>query len=278
MNGISCCPSQPEIKKEMKNKQDRFYLRNEIKELRQAVSQNLKELTVEKLEQLVKGKKDINPTILDAHCGATILHLAAISGKLPIVEFYTNQLEDPNPQMEGQLWDCSGYTPLHLAAVHGHLDIVKHYFNIMIKVAGITDCFEREIDYDGNDIERTTTLSPEQCQIQCQGDSHCRAWTFNGHNKNCFLKTSNSGKKASLSFVTSGPKNCIFQVAKAANGNTPLHEASKAGWIPMVEFMVDRINDIAPKNEEGETPKDLAEKSGHKKIVEILQNEESKRG
>lgn len=200
INGISCCPSQPEIKKEMKNKQDRFYLRNEIKELRQAVSQNLKELTVEKLEQLVKGKKDINPTILDAHCGATILHLAAISGKLPIVKFYTNRLEDPNPQMEGQLWDCSGYTPLHLAAVHGHLDIVKHYFNLKIKQP------------------------------------------------------------------------------KAANGNTPLHEASKAGWIPMVEFMVDRISDITPKNEEGETPKDLAEKSGHKKIVEILQNEESKRG
>ena len=200
ISGIFCCPSQPEKVVKEKKKQDRFYLRNEIKELRQAVSQNLKGLTVEKLEHFVEGKEDINPSILDAHCGATILHLAAISGKLPIVEFYTNKLDDPNPQMQGQLWDCSGYTPFHLAAVHGHLDVVKHYFKLMI------------------------------------------------------------------------------ELPKAANGNTPLHEASKAGRSEIVEFMADRIIDIAPKNEEDETPKDLAEKSGHEKIVEILQIKESKSG
>ena len=70
-------------------------------------------------------------------------------------------------------------------------------------------CFEREIDYFGNDITSYTASSPEQCQIKCQGDSLCKAWTFNGRNKNCFLKSSNSGKTASASYVTSGPKNCI---------------------------------------------------------------------
>ena len=72
----------------------------------------------------------------------------------------------------------------------------------------ITDCFEHKIDYFGNDITSITTSSPEQCQIQCQSISHCRAWTFNGDDKNCFLKTSNSGKRA-YPFATSGPKYCI---------------------------------------------------------------------
>ena len=70
-------------------------------------------------------------------------------------------------------------------------------------------CFEREIDYFGNDITSYTASSPEQCQIKCQGDSLCKAWTFNGSNNLCILKTSNSGKKASESYVTSGPKNCV---------------------------------------------------------------------
>ena len=81
--------------------------------------------------------------------------------------------------------------------------VTIHYCRI------ITDCFEREIDYFDNDIKRITTSSPKHCQIECQGVAHCRAWTFNGDNKNCFLKTSNSGKQASLPFVTSGPKYCI---------------------------------------------------------------------
>ena len=64
------------------------------------------------------------------------------------------------------------------------------------------------MDYNGHDIKRVTTSSPEQCQKQCQGVSRCKFWTFNANDKNCYLKTSNSGKTPSESFVTSGPKYC----------------------------------------------------------------------
>ena len=90
-------------------------------------------------------------------------------------------------------------------------------------------CFEREIDYFGNDITSYTASSPEQCQIKCQGDSLCKAWTFNGRNKNCFLKSSNSGKTASASYVTSGPKNCIGRWSHTPDSQSRFDEDQSRG-------------------------------------------------
>ena len=75
----------------------------------------------------------------------------------------------------------------------------------------ITDCFEHQIDYFGNDMTFITTSSPQQCQIQCQSVSNCRAWTFNGRSNSCYLKTSNSGKKPAESGITKKYKIRILQ-------------------------------------------------------------------
>ena len=76
------------------------------------------------------------------------------------------------------------------------------------------ECFEKEIDYPGNDIaEHNSVATPEDCQVLCQHNDQCIYWTYGYINEDvwyagkCFLKNvkSNVGPKAAL---TSGPRNC----------------------------------------------------------------------
>ncbi len=51
--------------------------------------------------------------------GATLLHLAALNGNLPMVRLLLDRGADPNARQE------QGATPLHLAAHEGHAGIVR---------------------------------------------------------------------------------------------------------------------------------------------------------
>ena len=75
------------------------------------------------LKPLVQACKDKNPqdpsinNLLDKE---TLLHRAAMNGKLEIVQFLVPLLSDKNPK------DNDDWTPLHWAAKHGHLEIVMY--------------------------------------------------------------------------------------------------------------------------------------------------------
>ena len=66
--------------------------------------------------------EDKNPRVITdtKFNGRTPLHDASQKGHLRIVQHLTNLLEDKNPG------DAYGHTPLHLAASSGHLAVVKH--------------------------------------------------------------------------------------------------------------------------------------------------------
>merc|ERR1711981_373565 len=87
------------------------------------------------------------------------------------------------------------------------------------------ECFEKEIDYPGNDIaEHNSVATPEDCQVLCQHNDQCKYWTYGYITEDvwyagkCFLKNvkSNVGAKAALS---SGPRNCKFSVKLYTSAN-----------------------------------------------------------
>ena len=56
--------------------------------------------------------------------------------------------------------------------------------------------------------------------------------------------------------------------------NTPLHKASKKGFLKIAKFLVGQRAIINVKNNKGETPLDIAKKksSKNKNLIELLEN------
>ena len=78
---------------------------------------------------IVEELTDINP-VVDIDNAWTILHLAAYYGKLNVVKYFTNLLEDKNPgEKSGGKFD--GRTPMHYAAQERHPNVVKHFVELL---------------------------------------------------------------------------------------------------------------------------------------------------
>jgi len=74
------------------------------------------------------------------------------------------------------------------------------------------NCFEKGIDYVGNDVKEgynISTSSAEDCQWRCQENDQCQFWTWDRTWKNaCWLKTAMTETKFNYE-VLSGPKYCV---------------------------------------------------------------------
>ena len=54
-------------------------------------------------------------------------------------------------------------------------------------------------------------------------------------------------------------------------GYTPLHWSACHGHVRAAELLIPRVNNLSPKNDEGQTPLELARERGHPEIVALLQ-------
>lgn len=71
-------------------------------------------------------------------------------------------------------------------------------------------CFERDIEYFGNDIKNRWRNSVSDCQLLCQRTEECMFFTFKHTPEECSLKTSDSGR-ANYSDAVSGKKYCSMK-------------------------------------------------------------------
>jgi len=70
------------------------------------------------------------------------------------------------------------------------------------------DCFERDVDYYGNDVEGGhDAKTPEDCQAQCVTADKCNYFTFEVKRNMCWLKNTKIGRRPGQDLV-SGPRNC----------------------------------------------------------------------
>ena len=74
-----------------------------------------------------------------------------------------------------------------------------------------TECFEKNIDFYGNDIKFVSGANPLTCQQECQQNDKCEFWTYDtstgGIGLNCWLKTKGD-YRIQNSDRASGPKYC----------------------------------------------------------------------
>ena len=73
------------------------------------------------------------------------------------------------------------------------------------------ECFEKNIDFYGNDIKFVSGSNPLTCQQECQQTDKCEFWTYDtssgGIGLNCWLKTKGD-YRIQNSERASGPKYC----------------------------------------------------------------------
>ena len=81
--------------------------------------------------------------------------------------------------------------------------LINYWYDLLF--AG--KCFERDIEYVGNEISNTWRNSASDCQLFCQATEECRFFTFKHIADECLLKTTDSGRSYYLNAV-SGKKYC----------------------------------------------------------------------
>ena len=72
------------------------------------------------------------------------------------------------------------------------------------------ECFSVAFDYAGNDLFTVSAVETvQECQFHCKGNGGCKFFTYDISAKNCYLKTSDAGRKRTTAQQhISGPKAC----------------------------------------------------------------------
>ena len=199
---------------------------------------------------------------------------------LDVCELIMEKIENKNPA------DDIGWTPLHLAAFNGHLDLTK----LIIE----------KIDYN-NLVSNLDIMTPihwaaykghsEVCKVIIE-KAHERNPSLDGENGNTALHLAVFGGKFEGCKVL--VENIIEKNPKNSAGFTPFHEAvleagfAKTGgiysdgshyqcferksYLKICKLFIDNVKDKHPVSDRGETPKDIAEKSGDVEILNMFEN------
>ncbi|PFH35764.1 PAN domain-containing protein [Besnoitia besnoiti] len=89
--------------------------------------------------------------------------------------------------------------------------------------AAQTDCFDLNIDYYGNDVQKVedgSVATANECQWLCQRQPDCYFWTYLTDRRFCYLKNfSAAGTRVPQTSAISGPKNCY--ISGSGDSSTP---------------------------------------------------------
>ncbi|XP_032219687.2 transient receptor potential cation channel subfamily A member 1 isoform X2 [Nematostella vectensis] len=208
--------------------------------------------------QLLAGEdKDLCKANLVDSEGATPLHKAASFGHTPVVAFQLEQGATVDPL------DQKCRTPLFLAALSGQADTVQVLMergaNISLVDLEKRSALHAAVPYEitAEMLCRSPAAKPMIVKLDVTGYAPVHYATRGG------------GKKVVSLFVS---KNKEAATVKSDSQDTPLHIASKYGWLQIVKMLLKKRNVriINSQNAQGRTPLHLAAGEGHDEITEFL--------
>jgi len=238
-------------------------------------------------------KVDINKADND---GNTALHFAAFNGHLGIVKYLVDE-----KKVDVNKADNDGYTALRLAAFNGHLDIVKYLVD------------EKKVDINKADNDGATALDKaafnghldtvkylvDEKKVDINkadndGEIALHKAAFNGHldtvkylvdeKKADVNKANNRGNTALHKAAFNGHLGIVkylvdekkVDINKADNdGEIALHFAAKSDKMTVVKFLLNKGADSSLKDQDGKTPRDLADSENMKQLIKEAENKQA---
>lgn len=191
--------------------------------------------------------------------GSSPLHYATWWGQLPLVEYLVEQGADLNTK------DIFDQTLVHAAAWNGDLKLVKFFF-----VKGLS---LEEKDQKGNtpllSAAKNNHLKVVKFLISEGADSAVQ----DNEGDNVFLIAAKNGYLKIIDFFAHDMKNKKIDLStiKDANNNTLLHLAAANDHIKLLKYLVYFHDfDLEAKNNDGNTPLDIALEMENNNLVENL--------
>ena len=204
----------------------------------------------------LKSYQDKNPSHF--YHGSTPLYYSAEYGHYEVYQIIMSKIKNKNPK------DMVGRTPLHAAASKSHMNLCKLIIdNIKNKNPGCLNGWTPLYLAASNGNLEICKLILDNISIKNparRGGStplHIAALSGKFEVVKMFMETL---KDKNPKRITSGP----------------LHEAASRGHFRICQLIVKNVVNIHPKNNNGQTPKELAQQHGHKEIMELLSGQTSK--
>jgi ankyrin repeat protein/glyoxylase-like metal-dependent hydrolase (beta-lactamase superfamily II) len=207
------------------------------------------------------------------------LHWAAEAGRLEIVEFLIAKGADIN------ILNVASETPLHYAATYGHKEVVDLLLKKGAKVNVIDQSKRTPLfltGYSGykDSVKLLLAAGAEVNLKDNRGYSPLRWAALRGHKEIVDMMIAKGADITIHEAAACGHKKMIDTLIAQGigldsrdneSGATPLHLAVMAGQNGMIDFLVARGAGINIKNNNGETPLDLAIERGLDEIERLLE-------
>ena len=207
--------------------------------------------------------------------GQGLLHIAAMSGEIDIVEKILTSLYGLIPNQT----DNRGRTPLHFAAINGHFEVFKLIWKYHAekkhknKKKNPQDHMELTPLHFAAQMGHVEICKFIFTRLKCIGSTKRLGLTplhfaaEHGHLEVCrlFINDQKCETKSGKMIDRLEDKN-----PRCEEGKTPLHLAAKSGHLNVCQFIIGNVQDKNPKDNRKDTPLHVAAEKGHFDVCEWI--------
>lgn len=230
------------------------------------------------LKLLLDSKTESGQALFDVNAenrdGEAPLHLAAMSGRLLMVQILLR--EDPGPNLHAVT--RLGRTALHCAAAYGHTFVVNELLQhlsreeksdrpevSLIQDAAGNTAFTLALRLGHAEIARALLKRAGRETGSAQGAGFTAHELAGEEDALCAAIQGNSEECVNLLF-----ENGLASTASSDPRTLGIHVAASAGSVPMITLLHKHRTDMKIQNEHGETPLHLACRSSSSEAVKLL--------
>ena len=219
---------------------------------------------------IIEKIKDLEPELWCWSPGTSPLHMAAARGHLNVFKLISaNSIESVLDKNCGYT-DDDNWTPLHFAAKYGHLELCKY---IIEDTKNNPDSWK-----DGTPLHMAVRMGHlDICKLIVKYVGDKTPEDFYGSTPLHDAAESGNFEVFKFLFENSRDKNPKSQGIgpnKENNGWTPLHFAASRGHLEICKLILKHIKNKNPKNSVQLTPAMLAQRSGHREVLELFTSDD----